>query len=605
MEQTQDMKYFKTLYIRFNLYTEAYSFFIVVPGVLFYVWSNIQLSQEQYAIFNTIWPPAFVFGVIFVLVNNWIVLLPVMRYLKKYRNGEAVAPEEYERAKKRLVRLPVIHAVGAFFRWIFLMANAIVPFTIIVDLSRPQIVNLWMGVAICAFLGIISYFSITEILVQGLLDRGAFTEKTPVDYTRRIGLLQRLTALSVTAVLLPMLLILTFFYITVEIAGVAGTLLYARLGIFALFSIIIGIFSPILLNRSIIERTRIVTELLKKIGGGDLSCHPREVPVHDEISQIILDVDEMKDRLRESRGMLLDLNLNLEKKVAERTEELEDAFDEIEAANNELEAMNENLIQLNRTLEENERSRKKEMALAAAVQASFLPGSPPADRYFDIAFTSRPWTEVSGDFFDFFEENASLKGLGLFDVSGHGVSSGLLTLVAKSTITRNFHLHREEKLGKVMEHINEGLIQEMGQTDNYVTGVLLRFDGDTVEYVNCASPDVIFRSGSSGKTGRVADRTGKTITSGFLGVAEMKMQFNALAVKLLPGDCLFMYTDCLIESRNPDGIPYQETDIMATLKKARGDSAREILDQIINDFDQFIQDTPVRDDLTAILIKRK
>lgn len=156
-----------------------------------------------------------------------------------------------------------------------------------------------------------------------------------------------------------------------------------------------------------------------------------------------------------------------------------------------------------------------------------------------------------------------------------------------------------------MEFINEGLIAEMGQTDNYVTGTLMRFDGDIVEYVNSASPDVAFLSGSSGKTGKLTDRTGKKITSGFLGLAEMKGPISALTIKLMPGDCLFMYTDCLIESKNSQGRLYQETDIMAALKNARADTARGILDHILDNFDQFLEDTPVRDDLTAILIRRK
>ncbi len=605
MDRNQDTRYFKNFYLRFNLFTEAYSFFIIVPGILFYVWANIQLTPEQLSVFNKIWPPAFVFGIVFVLVNNWIVLLPIIRYFNKTMKGETVAADEYERAKKRLVRLPVIHSVGAFFRWALLLANAIVPFSILVDMRTPQLVNMWMGVVICSILGAISYFSITEILVQGLLDRGAFPEKTRADYTRRISLLQRLTALSVSAVLLPMIFIVTFFYITVETTGVANTLLYVRMAIFALLSFAIGILSPLLLTKTIRNRASIVTDFLQKIGSGDLNCQPREVPMHDEISQIILEVDEMKNRLRESRNQLMDLNLNLEAKVAQRTEELEDAFDEIEAANNELEAMNDNLIQTNKTLEENERSRKKEMVLAAAVQASFLPKEQPDDDCYDIAFTSRPWAEVSGDFFDFYEEDGSLKGLGLFDVSGHGVSSGLLTLLAKSTITRNFHLYRKEKLGRVMEFINDGLIAEIGQTDNYVTGILLRFDGDTVEYANSASPDMLFRSGPSGKTGKVTDRTGNKITGRFLGVAEMRAPISALSIKLLPGDCLFMYTDCMIESQDGRGRIYQETDLMGSLKNARGATAREILDHILADFDRFVEGCPVKDDLTAILIKRK
>jgi serine phosphatase RsbU (regulator of sigma subunit) len=101
------------------------------------------------------------------------------------------------------------------------------------------------------------------------------------------------------------------------------------------------------------------------------------------------------------------------------------------------------------------------------------------------------------------------------------------------------------------------------------------------------------------------DRTGKSCISGFLGVPEMKAPISALTVKLLPGDCLFLYTDCLVESQNSQGRQYQETGIMGSLKNIPDGTAREMLGYIIRDFDEFLEGKPIRDDLTAILIKMK
>jgi sigma-B regulation protein RsbU (phosphoserine phosphatase) len=193
----------------------------------------------------------------------------------------------------------------------------------------------------------------------------------------------------------------------------------------------------------------------------------------------------------------------------------------------------------------------------------------------------------------------------MFDVSGHGISSGLLTLLVKSIITRNFHLRKVEKLGRVMEFINEEMISEMGQSENFVTGILLRFEDDRVEYVNSASPDVIFKSGTSGKVGRVLDKMGDSYISRFLGVADMKGPVSSLTMKLMAKDCLFLYTDCMVEAENAQGRAFQETGIMASLKNAPGSSARDILDHIMFDFNNFLEGRQARDDLTAILIKRK
>ncbi len=604
MDSVNDRKATRNFFITLNLFTGSFSFLIVVPVTIFYVWTCIRLTAEQSATFNRIWPPVLLFGIAFVLATNWLVLLPVTGYLKKVRNGAPVGDVEYLKARKRLLRLPFMYAALSFFRWPLLLGGVIVLMTAMTDLSGAQIATMWVGALSCAFVGVFSYFSITEIAVQNLISGGVFQHGPGPVHKPRLPLLRRLTLLSVSAVLLPVLFLSVFFIITVETAGMGTPFLYGKMAVFVVFSMIIGIFSPVLVTRTIRYRTGTVTEFLKRIGAGDLNAAAGEVPVQDELSDIITDVDDMKDRLRRSRGELLDLNLNLEKKVAERTQDLAAALEELEAANNELEAMNDNLVVMNRAMEEAEQVRRNDMALAASVQASFLPKSAPRGRSLDVAFVYRPWTEVSGDFFDFYEDGGELKGAGLFDVSGHGISSALLTLLVKSIIRRNFYLNGDKSLGNIMDLINDTLIAEMEATDQYVTGVLVRFSGDRVEYVNCASPDLLFRSGSTGRVGRVLDSAGVNCTGRFLGVAAMREPIAAVSIALERGDCLFFYTDCLAEAKNPRGRSYEETGIMASLQNAPAGSAREILDHIMNNFNEFREGNPVRDDLTAILIKR-
>jgi len=598
MDQGADIKAIRNFYILFNVLTEGLSFFVVVPIVLFYVWTNIQLTPEQLETFNKIWPPFFVFGLAFVMVNNWIVLIPVLKYFKKLRKGQEVSDEEYIKAKKRFFRLPAIHAVGALFRWLLLLSLPILVINIMVDLTVPQAVNMWLGPPLCSLLGIMSYFTITELFIQRIINRGVFARKTSEDLSPRLSLVQRLTVLSVSAVLLPVFLLFMFMYITVETNKIGTILLYVRVGVIIGISIIFGLFTPILLNMTIRERMNAVVAFLKRIGSGDLEAPHRELIAHDEFSEVIAEVDDMRNRLRVARDLLLDMNVNLEKKVAERTEELE-------AAMNELEAMNDNLVRVNRELEDNERIRKKDMYLAGSVQSGFLPRKAPVYKSYDIAFTYAPWSEVSGDFFDFYESDGELKGVGIFDVSGHGLSSGLLTLLSKSIISRHFHFRKDQPLSVIVENINRELVEEIGQIDNYITGIVLRFLDDRVEYVNCAHPDIVFRSGVSGKVGMIMERTGSENKSSFLGVAGIDKPFPSLNLKLGSGDCLLLYTDCLLEATNSSGGSFGETGIMEALRKAPGGSAQEILNSIIVEFTAFHGNTALKDDLTAIVIKRK
>jgi serine phosphatase RsbU (regulator of sigma subunit) len=598
MNAGADKKAIKNFYTFFNLFTEGLSFFVVVPIVLFYVWSNIQLTPEQLSLFNSVWPPFFVFGLAFVLVNNWIVLIPVRRYFRKVLKDEAVTDDEYITAKKRFFRLPMIHAAGAFFRWLLLLSLPILVFNILGDMTVPQAVNMWLGPPLCSILGVMSYFTITELYIQNMVNRGVFSRKTGADFSPRVSLVRRLTTLSVSAVLLPVFLLFLFIYITMETNNIGTMILYVRVIIIMGLSIIFGLFTPVLINRTIRERMNAVVEFLKHIGGGDLDARPRELVARDEFSDVIAEVDDMRNRLRVARDLLLDMNVNLEKKVAERTEELE-------AAMNELEAMNDNLIRVNKELEDTERVRKKDMSLAASVQGGFLPVKAPSYKSYDIAFAYTPWSEVSGDFFDFYESGGELKGAGIFDVSGHGLSSGLLTLLSKSIISRHFNFQKDQRLSVIVENINKEMIDEIGQIDNYVTGILLRFLDDRVEYVNCGHPDIVFRSGVSGKVGMIMDRSGVESKSCFLGVIGVNRPFPSLSLKLGAGDCLLLYTDCLLEAPDSRGRNFGETGIMEALRRAPNGTAQEILDHVMVEFNEFHGGTALKDDLTAMVIKRK
>ena len=301
-----------------------------------------------------------------------------------------------------------------------------------------------------------------------------------------------------------------------------------------------------------------------------------------------------------------DYRLNLEYKVEERTRELSEAKDEIEAAMEELEATNETLVRVNRELEDSNVRFKMDMQMAASVQAAFLPRTAPNSDGYDISYVFKPMSGVSGDFYDFYQTNGRLEGAGIFDVSGHGISSGLLTLLARSIIGKHFMTHGDEKLGTMMNTINKSLINEIGQTGYYLTGILLRFRDSMIEYANCGHPHLLFRSGRTGHVGQVTPPDGDSIVGPFLGVDLMDKNYRSLSFKFNPGDCLVAYTDCLLETAGPDGACYDEARIMKSLKEAPDGGSGEILDHVMEDFyDHAQKASDFSDDITAIVIRKK
>jgi serine phosphatase RsbU (regulator of sigma subunit) len=317
----------------------------------------------------------------------------------------------------------------------------------------------------------------------------------------------------------------------------------------------------------------------------------------------------LADRVNTLKNNLAEINIHLEDKVEDRTKDLSQAKDEIEAAMEELEATNDQLTVTNRELEVSQTIYRKDMNMASHLQMAVLPKKAPWSPLYDIAIVFIPKSGVSGDFYDFFTENNNLVGVGLFDVSGHGIAPGLLTLMAKSIISATFSEMKENDLGAVVEKINERLITELKDIDSYLTGVILRFKDDQIEYLNCAHPDIICKKTEINKTGKVLDKSGERVCGPFLGIdpqtSNTQVRFREIMFKLKEGDSLLLFTDSMIESSNASGEDYGEMRVMKSLQSAEGETAQELLNIVIGDFFNYLKAKEIHDDLTVILIKKK
>jgi serine phosphatase RsbU (regulator of sigma subunit) len=303
----------------------------------------------------------------------------------------------------------------------------------------------------------------------------------------------------------------------------------------------------------------------------------------------------MADKINMMKSQLQDLNVNLEKKVLART-------DELNAAMEELEAMNENLLAANEELEQAQDMINRDMAMAGNMQKKFFPETPPGTSNWEAAFYFRPMTGVSGDLYDFYISGDQLQGLSLFDVSGHGVASGLITMLAKSILFRNFHDEAHRDLNQIMAISNLNLIKEIGDLGNYLTGIMLRFAGDDVQYVNAGHPDLLHRS-TDGRVRTVRDENNDAKGS-FLGIKIMEDNYGMITFPAEKGDSLLLFTDCLMETADREGREFGVEGIAAALREAPRASAAEELDYVMKQFSLYHENTVIFDDLTVILVKK-
>ena len=133
--------------------------------------------------------------------------------------------------------------------------------------------------------------------------------------------------------------------------------------------------------------------------------------------------------------------------------------------------------------DEERRRLESELELSQVVQRALLPQRMPDIRGVELAAFSRPSEIIGGDYFDFFQFRDGTHGLVIADVSGHGVSAGMLMSSLQMAIRTM--APETDSPGEILERINRFYIHNINFT-TFVTVFLARFDpvSLTLTYIN-------------------------------------------------------------------------------------------------------------------------
>ena len=66
---------------------------------------------------------------------------------------------------------------------------------------------------------------------------------------------------------------------------------------------------------------------------------------------------------------------------------------------------------------------------------------------------------------------------------------------------------------------------------------------------------------------------------------------------------ILLYTDGIIEAANKEGERFGRTRLMEVLKDSLSESSRQIVDVIVESVQAFVDPNPLRDDITAMVLK--
>jgi len=242
------------------------------------------------------------------------------------------------------------------------------------------------------------------------------------------------------------------------------------------------------------------------------------------------------------------------------------------------------------------RRLEEELALARRIQVAALPRSLPEVPGYELHGGNLPSRRVSGDYYEALTRRDGRECvLMIADVSGKGLAAALLaaTLEALSASPIQAGLPPEEICVDLAR-----LLYARTPPEKYATAFLAVLEpaAGRLRYVNAGhNPGLLLRR--SGEVEQLG-ATGPPI--GLLPAA----RYGAAEVTLEAGDLLLLYTDGITEAANPDDEEFGLPRLIETCLRHRGETLRDLAQQIEGDLERFIAGVPYVDDRTFVMVRR-
>lgn len=252
-------------------------------------------------------------------------------------------------------------------------------------------------------------------------------------------------------------------------------------------------------------------------------------------------------------------------------------------------------------LKNHSESLENEIKMAAIIQQNFFRQEIDNIKKYEVAYFSRPMVGVSGDLYDFYKTGEKLDGLGVFDVSGHGISSGLVTMLVKNIIHQEFYNESKQELWEIVNKINDRVIEEKGEIQNYLTGVLIRLYENKFEMVDAGHPAPILYRKKTGECNFV--ELGKK-SVGVIGISGFPVYYESLFYDFDEGDELILFSDGVIDIKNDEEEYFGKERLLEAVKINIEKPAAEQVSFIANSIYSFCGNREQNDDLTIIVLRK-
>lgn len=263
-------------------------------------------------------------------------------------------------------------------------------------------------------------------------------------------------------------------------------------------------------------------------------------------------------------------------------------------------------IELREKMESEQREKIlfDEIELASQVQSSFLSAEVPPSDSWNVGFYTQASEGVSGDLYDFYKKDNMLNGIGIFDISGHGLSAGLITMLAKNIIQQDVTSSPDSNLEDILMSINDKFIECKGPIENYLTGILLRIKNSReLEFVSAGHPLPIVYSHKTNTSDFFTNSLEERY--GVIGLSDYPVKYVTEKLEFESNDEIILYTDGITECMNENGENFGKGRLLESVQAHINEPVEEQAKSIVNDLNNFVQGEALTDDITFVILKKK
>ena len=235
-----------------------------------------------------------------------------------------------------------------------------------------------------------------------------------------------------------------------------------------------------------------------------------------------------------------------------------------------------------------------ELMLAAKIQNGMLRIDFPNTPEVEIYAMMDPAKEVGGDFYDFFEIDATHMALVIADVAGKGVP-GSLFMMSALTVIRD-KTQAGVSPAQILAEVNQELVKgDFG--DMFVTVWLgiLDLESGILTAANAGHEYPVVKTGEQFEM--LKDKHG-FVVGGIEGV-----RYQDYEIDLGSGGTVFVYTDGVPEATAADEEQYGTGRLLDILNKNADASPEALAGAVKQDVDRFVGEAEQFDDLTILCVR--